>query len=321
MCLAIAPCENNAIALGYARSLLYPYSYERLDLLKYRIKKMPLEIPLTMCHLSFLKFFLFSALLCTCVYAYDVHNGATALIELDKTHTRSLRKNGVSLPLLSHPTKPDAYISFIAIPYTQTSPIELLHVSKDANRTVVLNILKGDYPKEVLHVEPSKVSPPKEVMGRIKRERDEAMAIYNTSTPKRFWKMPFELPLESVITSAYGSARLFNDTLKSYHSGTDFRAPIGTPVRASNDGVVVLAKERYYAGGSLVLDHGEGIYSVYYHLSTLHVRKGEPVKKGDEIGLSGASGRVSGPHVHFGFMVGGIPVDPLDFIAKVKAIY
>jgi len=97
-------------------------------------------------------------------------------------------------------------------------------------------------------------------------------------------------------------------------------APIGTPIYAANDGVIVLSKDRYYAGGSVIIDHGEGIYSVYYHLSSTPLVAGTKVKQGDEIGLSGNSGRVTGPHLHFGIMLQGAPVDPLHFIEVTKNI-
>ena len=89
---------------------------------------------------------------------------------------------------------------------------------------------------------------------------------------------------------------------------------------AANDGVVAIAKDRYYAGGSVVIDHGEGIYTQYYHLSALNVKVGQSVKKGDIIALSGASGRVSGPHLHFGVIAGGVQVNPLNFVKKINEI-
>lgn len=253
--------------------------------------------------------------------AHDVINGTVDILEFDAAQTKSLQKEGVTVPLLAHPSTLHKRIALIAIPYRQTKPITLVRFSPQGKEMIQLEITQGDYKKEVLSVEPSKVSPPKAALAQIKKESEEAKAIYQTSTPKRYWKKPFEMPMQSFITSAYGTARLFNDSLQSYHSGTDYRAIIGTPVHATNDGVVVLAKERYYAGGSLVIDHGEGVYSVYYHLSALPLHVGDRVQQGEVIGLSGATGRITGPHLHFGFMVGGIPVNPLDFIQKVNALF
>jgi murein DD-endopeptidase MepM/ murein hydrolase activator NlpD len=126
------------------------------------------------------------------------------------------------------------------------------------------------------------------------------------------------MPMKSKITSDFGNARIYNGKTKSYHSGTDFRAKIGTPIIASNDGKIVLAKRRFYAGGSIIIDHGHGIYSCYYHMSRFDVKEGEMVKKNQVIGLSGDTGRVTGPHLHFSIRVGGLQVDPLQFIELVN---
>ena len=269
----------------------------------------------------FVKAALLLLCLCSMLFSLDAINGQVVIVEIDALPNSSLRKEGKSIPLMKHPTNNKKQIALLSIPYAQTKNITLLHTSSKGSETLHVKVIQGAYAQESLNVEPSKVAPPKEALERIKQERDEAMALYNTFNPKRLWNAPFTSPMESFITSAYGNARLFNNTLQSYHSGVDFRATIGTPVIASNDGVVVLAKDRYYAGESLVIDHGEGIYSVYYHLSHKNVAVGEKVRKGDTIGLSGMSGRVSGPHLHFGFMVQGIPVDPLDFIARINALF
>ena len=129
------------------------------------------------------------------------------------------------------------------------------------------------------------------------------------------------LPMESVVTSHYGNARVFNSELRSYHAGTDFRASIGTPIKAINDGKVVLAKERFMSGNSVIIDHGEGIYSAYFHCSTLKVSLGEYVKKGHIIALSGDTGRVSGAHLHFTIMVQGVSLDALHFISTINALF
>ena len=180
---------------------------------------------------------------------------------------------------------------------------------------------EGEYKKELLQVAQNKVTPPKEVLERIRKELNEANAVYATYTDKTLFEGKFILPLQAVITSDYGTARVFNGTLMSYHSGTDFRAAIGTPVVAANDGIVRIAKDRYYAGGSVVIDHGYKIFSQYYHLSQLKVKVGQKVKKGEVIALSGDTGRVTGAHLHFGIFAGGTQVDPLDFIEKFNALF
>lgn len=194
-----------------------------------------------------------------------------------------------------------------------------LNITLD-NQEYSLKVLEGEYKKEQIKLaKPSIIKPNKKLQERIAKEYDEAVKIYAKSTEKVYINKPFIIPLDSVITSPFGSARVFENTLKSYHSGTDFRAAIGVSIPASNDGVVVIAKDRYYSGGSVVIDHGYGVYSQYYHLSKINVKVGDFVKQSDIIGLSGDTGRVSGPHLHFGIAIKGVSVDPLDFVNKFNA--
>lgn len=250
----------------------------------------------------------------------DVINGTTTILTLDQETQKVLHKKK-EIPLLRHPTNPIKKIALIPIAYRQKEVIELLHVKPDTTEVIRLNVKQGEYKKEKLTVDTKKVKPPKKVQKRIASEYHEAMKIYRTTTDERYWSDPFTLPMKSKITSLYGTARVFNETLKSFHSGTDFRAAVGTKVNAVNDGVVVLAKDRYYAGGSVLLDHGEGVYSCYYHLSGIPVKIGQQIKQGELIGLSGQSGRVTGPHLHFAFMVQGVQVDPLDFMTKINRLF
>ena len=144
------------------------------------------------------------------------------------------------------------------------------------------------------------------------------MKIYNSISNKNYMTSKFISPMSSKITSSFGKERMFNGSHKSYHSGTDFRAKVGTKIVACNDGKVVLAKDRFYSGGSVIVDHGRGVYSCYYHMSKFDVKKGDIVKKEQSLGLSGASGRVTGPHLHFSFRVAGVQVDPLQLIELIN---
>ena len=221
---------------------------------------------------------------------------------------------------LSVPRDENLKFALVAASYRQKGEIKLVNGLKSGDETIVFKIVEGEYKKEKITVEGSKVTPPKDVLKRIEEEREEANKIYATANVGLKFDSKFILPMSSAVTSPFGTARVFNGTLKSYHGGTDFRAAVGSSVIAANDGVVVIAKDRYYAGGSVVIDHGEGIYTQYYHLSALNVKVGQSVKKGDIIALSGASGRVSGPHLHFGVIVGGVQVNPINFVKKINEI-
>ncbi|MDA3966894.1 M23 family metallopeptidase [Helicobacter sp. WB40] len=245
---------------------------------------------------------------------YEVENGKTLILTTKDTKAENIKINNRTYKWLQHPKNSNEKILIITIPY-RTKP----EISN--NGDISIKVIEGNYKKEQIVVAQSKAKPNKENQQRIKKERDEANKIYATYTNSRFWDSPFINPMESVITSPYGSARIFNGEVNSYHSGTDFRAKIGTPIYAANSGKVVIAKDRFLAGKSVVIDHGEGIFSMYYHCSEIKVKLGDIVNKGDLIALSGNSGRVSGPHLHFGILARGAQVDPIDFIQKINTLF
>ncbi len=247
-------------------------------------------------------------------------NAKTILIDLYPNHP--IQKAYVAFLGKRYPffKRPDqsGYYAFIPTSYYQ-KPLQTKAtiVTIDSRKhyiSVPIKIQDAHYKKESLKVNPSKAHFNTTAKIRIAKELKEAKKIYNTYTPKLYIHQPFILPLHSKITSAFGNKRLFNGTLKSYHSGTDFRAKTGTPITATNRGRVVLVKNRFFAGNSVIIDHGQGIYSGYYHLSKFAVKVGDMVEQGQVIGYSGATGRVTGPHLHFTFHIGGKCVDPLQFV-------
>ncbi|WP_297938004.1 M23 family metallopeptidase [uncultured Campylobacter sp.] len=247
-------------------------------------------------------------------------NGDVEIVQVEAKFAGNLSIDGKKKRWLSVPGDEKLKFAVVSAGYRQKGEIKLINGLKGGDETIIFKIVEGQYNKEKITVEGSKVTPPKDVLKRIEEEREEANKIYATANVGLKFDSKFILPMSSAVTSPFGTARVFNGTLKSYHGGTDFRAAVGTFVIAANDGVVVIAKDRYYAGGSVVIDHGEGIYTQYYHLSALNVKVGQSVKKGDTIALSGASGRVSGPHLHFGVIVGGVQVNPINFVKKINEI-
>ena len=125
------------------------------------------------------------------------------------------------------------------------------------------------------------------------------------------------MPLANEISTAFGTRRIINDKVMSSHRGLDIRGKTGEPVRASNNGRVVLAQDLFYGGNTVVLDHGQGIYTIYMHLSHFKVQEREMVSKGETVGLVGSTGRSTGPHLHFGVKVQNISVNPLSFTRLV----
>lgn len=260
------------------------------------------------------------ALVLLCVlqlFAYEATKGTTLFLTFEK-EVKTLVVGEKKYPLFEHPVDASKKILWLPVPYRSKGDIKAELRGDFAPKQIVIHVKDGNYKKEQLKVAKDKAKPPKSVQDRIWREYKEAMDIYNTTTPKRYFTKPFVFPLDSKITSEYGNARLFNKSVKSFHSGTDFRAPVGTDIYASNDGVVVIAKDRYYAGGSVVIDHGEGIYTSYYHLSDILVEKGQKVKQNELLAKSGKSGRVTGPHLHFGVTLFAKKIDPKNFIAGIN---
>ena len=165
-----------------------------------------------------------------------------------------------------------------------------------------------------LWVDEKFVTPPPEVNERIKRESELIQTVYEMFTVQWRGDGDFMLPAEGEITPNFGERRIFNNQPRSAHSGVDISSPYGDPVKASNSGKVVVANDLYYAGKTVILDHGLGVFSLYCHFSEIAVELGDDVSKGDVIGKIGATGRVTGPHLHWGVRVLESRVDPLSLL-------
>jgi murein DD-endopeptidase MepM/ murein hydrolase activator NlpD len=134
----------------------------------------------------------------------------------------------------------------------------------------------------------------------------------------RLWAGRFVRPVADPANSAFGSRSILNGQARSPHGGTDFLSEAGTPVHAPNSGRVVLVDDLYYTGNTVVIDHGQGLVSLFAHLSAVNVRASQDVKTGDLIGLVGATGRVTGPHLHWTVRLGNARVDPLSLVAVAQ---
>jgi len=171
------------------------------------------------------------------------------------------------------------------------------------------------YPFSYLSVNPDFLNPTRAQRVRINREREFKSRLFQTVTPTALWQAPFQPPLSSVVTEAFGARRMFNGRHKGRHQGLDYRAAMSTPVLAMNGGKVILARNLFFEGNCVVLDHGHGWLTMYLHLSAFKVKEGDTVQRGQLLGLSGESGRTTGPHLHVGARWQGIYVDPLRLYA------
>lgn len=244
--------------------------------------------------------FVFIATLCVSVNAFA-----------DRT---SMTGNFIQGGLVIGVTEPDAVVFFDETPVTVTpagrflfgfgrdfKPTATLKIrypdgSEEEN---LLNIATRDYKIERINgLPPSKVTPSPEFLARIKKENAEIARIRSIETKEEWFLSGWQWPAVGRVSGVYGSRRILNDIPKRPHFGLDIAAPEGTAVVASTDGLVQMAeKDLYYTGGTVMIDHGYGLVSVYSHLSRLDVTPGQFVRQGDKIGEIGATGRATGPHL------------------------
>jgi murein DD-endopeptidase MepM/ murein hydrolase activator NlpD len=160
------------------------------------------------------------------------------------------------------------------------------------------------------------VEPDAAALKRINLEKEKVQAVLAGFTPERLWNVSFLVPVEGTVTGAFGSKRILNGQPRSQHSGEDISAPLGAPVKAANDGIVRMVDDQFFSGISVILDHGLGLFTMYFHLDSATVRDGARVKRGDVIGAVGRSGRATGPHLHWGAWLNGSRVNPFS-LAKL----
>jgi hypothetical protein len=182
----------------------------------------------------------------------------------------------------------------------------------DLSRSIEIH--EAHYPTGTLTVAPKFVAPGPAALKRIKAELKLKAKVFARSAPVPLWSGDFHAPVHAAPTDSFGMRRTFNGQLASVHKGMDFRASPGTVVRAGNSGVVVLARPLYYEGNCVVIDHGLGLYTLSMHLSRIEVHEGQRVTKGQRVGLSGATGRVTGPHLHWAVRWQNAYLDPAKLL-------
>ena len=177
-----------------------------------------------------------------------------------------------------------------------------------------LEVVTKDYGTQRLTLPENMVTLDAETLKRVKREGERFSNIWTKRTPKRYWHGSFVRPVPGKLTTPFGLRRILNGEPRSRHSGVDLRAAVGEPVRSANHGRIVLVGDFYFHGKAVVVDHGWGLYTMYFHLSQLTVSEGDLVGKRAAIGLAGSTGRATGPHLHWGVRLGGARVDPFALL-------
>ncbi len=201
-------------------------------------------------------------------------------------------------------TTPGKYpLELTGDPYAAKTPLAF---------TGTFPVARANYPqiKVELTVEKKFTEPSPEQEKQIAESVQIKKDYLSRVTPTREWEGNFAAPAIAATSDVYGSQRIFNGKAQREHQGLDYRIPTGTPVAAMNDGTVLLARFLYFEGNCVVIDHGQGLLTLYFHLSEFKVKEGDAVKRGQEIGLSGGTGRATGPHLHVGVRWQGTYLDP-----------
>jgi murein DD-endopeptidase MepM/ murein hydrolase activator NlpD len=198
-----------------------------------------------------------------------------------------------------------------------TCVFEVIIQAKDRQTEVLKQefpLQAREFPVKKLWVKEEYVTPPAAVQDRIKWEAELLQTIWSIVTPQWLAEGRFILPHPGEMAPNFGERRIYNNVPRSRHSGVDISAPAGDPVRASNTGRVVLARDLYFSGKTVILDHGLGLFTYYCHFSRIKVKRGEVVKKGGVIGLVGSTGRSTGPHLHWSARIRESRVDPMALL-------
>ncbi len=231
--------------------------------------------------------------------------------------------------MFPHPANLDGVLfTLFGIPYRDVPGPDTLHVEwtesdRIFNRELPFSVVAGPYRSEQIRGVPqNRVTPSAVDYRRIARERKIIAAAYEADRDTTMMEDTFSYPVEKkTITSPYGTRRVFNGQLRSYHGGLDLRAYEGTPIYTAQSGVVKLAQNLFYSGNHVLVEHGMGIHTGYSHMSRLYVKTGDEVARGQLLGLSGATGRVTAAHLHWTVNVNGVGVSPLQFTEILAMLY
>ncbi|MBI3802350.1 MAG: M23 family metallopeptidase [Nitrospirae bacterium] len=180
----------------------------------------------------------------------------------------------------------------------------------------LLHIVPASFGTEKLTLPKKMVDLDPPTLARVEREKQQMLTLFDTSAGQRLWEGDFVVPTEGKIRGSFGQSRIMNGQPRNPHTGEDISAPLGAPVLASNGGKVIMVGDYYFNGNSIVIDHGLGLFSMYFHLSKIAVKEGDQVVKGQTIGSVGQSGRATGPHLHWGMRLNGARVNPFSLVEK-----
>jgi murein DD-endopeptidase MepM/ murein hydrolase activator NlpD len=252
-------------------------------------------------------------------------NGSPVLFELKA----SARVRAISGLWMGHnvsffrSTKNQEWYGLAAIPVTLKAGSYELRVTEtlasggaiELSRKI--RVISAPYPKITVKVAKKFTEPSPDQLTAISVDKNLKAQVFGTVTTDRLWAGQFVAPVSDPVSDIFGTTRVFNDHVQSRHEGLDFAAPPGTEVHAINSGVVILARQMFFEGNCVVIDHGQGLLSLYLHLSAFKVKEGDPVHTGETVALSGGTGRATGPHLHLAIRWQGIYLSPA-ILLKLK---
>ena len=219
-----------------------------------------------------------------------------------------------------HPATGKSWYALAGIP-VETKPgryeltlKEVFATGKSHEIRVKIKVATAAYPKITIKVAKQYTEPDPDQLREIAANKDLKQKTFAAETQQRLWAGPFLPPVSAAISDVYGTARVINQEVKSRHLGLDYGVPAGTPVHAVNQGTVLLARPLFFEGNCVVLDHGQGLMSLYLHLSEFSVKEGDSVDPGQIIGLSGGTGRATGPHLHLAIRWQGVYLNPATLL-------
>jgi murein DD-endopeptidase MepM/ murein hydrolase activator NlpD len=250
-----------------------------------------------------------------------VEAGAPELIRVDAPASAKIDGDWLGCPLQFFPgRRAHAWFALAGVDVEDPAgPSQLkitLHLAQGGVRDLIrtVEIHPAHYRTGSLTVPPKFVEPGPEALKQIESESELKAKVFALSASEPQWTGSFHAPVAARPTDSFGTRRMFNGKLASIHKGMDFRAAMGTPVHAGNNGIVVLARPLYYEGNCVIIDHGQGLFTLSMHFSRIDVREGQHVATGDRLGLSGATGRVTGPHLHWAVRWQGAYLDPAKLL-------
>jgi murein DD-endopeptidase MepM/ murein hydrolase activator NlpD len=242
---------------------------------------------------------------------------ATTSEPVDELHARAFGRDLATFRLTPTRWQTLAGIDIDTMPGVYPVSFEGTSAGGTSTAAIDVEVTAREFGRRVLTVDDAFVNPPEPVISRITSEAVELTQLWMQSEPRRLWTGSFVRPVPGRVNGAFGSRSIFNGEARQPHGGADFLSPAGTPIHAPNSGRVLLARDLYFTGNTVVIDHGLGVFSLLAHLSAIGVQQGDMVTRGEIIGRVGATGRVTGPHLHWTVRMNGARVDPVSLLAVV----